>query len=93
MTTGPGNFTKGLIWAGPYSKVTIFIARGDLPSFKEYHWRGLQNLAGNAYILTGIAMLVILAVAARRMTPGRPRTLRLTAGRPRTGPRPGQAEP
>jgi alpha-1,2-mannosyltransferase len=65
-TTGPGNFTKGLIWAGPYSKVTIFIARGDLPSFKEYHWAGLQNLAGNAYILTGMALLILLAIVALR---------------------------
>jgi len=65
-TTGPGNFTKGLIWAGPYSKVTIFIADGDLPSFKEYHWVGLQNLAGNAYILTGMALLILLVVVALR---------------------------
>jgi alpha-1,2-mannosyltransferase len=65
-TTGPGNFTKGLIWAGPYSKVTIFMAHGDLPSFKEYHWAGLQNLSGNAYILTGIALLILLAVVALR---------------------------
>jgi alpha-1,2-mannosyltransferase len=91
--TGPGAFTYGLIWAGPYTPVSTYVAIGDKPWFKEYHWMGLQNLAGNAYILTGIAMLVILAVAARRMTPGCPQRLRLTAGRPRTGPRPGQAEP
>ena len=66
VTTGAGNFTKGLIWAGPYTKVTIFIKNGDLPWFKEYHWTGLQNLAGNAYILTGIALLVLLAVVALR---------------------------
>jgi alpha-1,2-mannosyltransferase len=65
-TTGPGNFTKGLIWAGPYSPVKIFIAKGDLPSFKEYHWAGLQNLSGNAYILTGIALLVLLVAVALR---------------------------
>ena len=66
LTTGPGNFTKGLIWAGPYSKVTIFIAKGDLPSFKEYHWAGLQNLSGNAYVLTGMALLILLVVVALR---------------------------
>jgi hypothetical protein len=65
-TTGPGNFTKGLIWAGPYTPVKVFIAKGDLPSFLEYHWSGLQNLSGNAYILTGMALLVLLAVVALR---------------------------
>ena len=65
-TTGPGNFTKGLIWAGPYSPVKQFIKDGDLPSFKEYHWTGLQNLSGNAYILTGMALLVLLVAVALR---------------------------
>jgi alpha-1,2-mannosyltransferase len=62
--TGPGVFAYGLIWAGPYTPVSTYVAIGDRPWFKEYHWTGLQNLAGNAYILTGIAMLAILAVAA-----------------------------
>jgi alpha-1,2-mannosyltransferase len=65
-TTGPGNFTKGLIWAGPYTPVKVFIASGDHPWFKEYHWAGLQNLSGNAYILTGLALLILLAVVALR---------------------------
>jgi alpha-1,2-mannosyltransferase len=66
VTTGPGDFTKGLIWAGPYTPVKVYIADGDLPSFKEYHWAGLQNLAGNAYILAGIALLVLLVAVALR---------------------------
>jgi alpha-1,2-mannosyltransferase len=78
--TGPGEFTYGLIWAGPYTPVSKYIAIGDKPWFKEYHWTGLQNLAGNAYILTGIAMLVILAVVAWRMSRGR--TLRALLPRP-----------
>ena len=65
-TAGPGNFTKGLIWAGPYSKVTQFVLHGDLPSFKEYHWAGLQNLSGNAYVLAGIALLILLVMVALR---------------------------
>jgi alpha-1,2-mannosyltransferase len=65
-TTGAGNFTKGLIWSAPYSPVKLYIEFGDEPSFKEYHWAGLQNLAGNAYILTGIALLILLAVIALR---------------------------
>jgi alpha-1,2-mannosyltransferase len=65
-TTGPGNFTKGLIWAAPYSPVKLYIELGDQPYFKEYHWTGLQDLAGNAYILTGIALLILLTVIALR---------------------------
>jgi alpha-1,2-mannosyltransferase len=66
VTTGAGNFTKGLIWAGPYTPVKTYIAVGDQPWFEEYHWTGLQNLSGNAYILTGIALLILLAVVALR---------------------------
>jgi glycosyl transferase family 87 len=69
--SGAGAFTYGLIWAGPYTPVSTYVAIGDKPWFKEYHWTGLQNLAGNAYILAGIAMLVILAVVAWRMSRGR----------------------
>lgn len=39
---------------------------GDRPGYLEYHWRGLQNLSGNAFILTGVALLVLLAVVAVR---------------------------
>jgi alpha-1,2-mannosyltransferase len=59
--TGPGDFTAGLIWAGQNSKVTKYVLFGDNPGFKEYHWAGLQNLSGNAYVLTGLALLILLA--------------------------------
>lgn len=65
---GPGGFGYGLIWAGPYSPVSAYIAAGDQPWFAEYHWTFLQTLAGNAYALAGGAMLVILAVGAWRMS-------------------------
>jgi len=65
-TTGPGNFTKGVIWAGPYTPVKTYIKIGDKAWFLEYHWAGLQNLAGNAYVLVGIALLILLAVVALR---------------------------
>jgi len=63
-TEGPGNFTHGLIWAAPNTPVTQYIANGDEPSFLEYHWRGLQILAGNAYVLSGLVLLVILGFTA-----------------------------
>ncbi|HWG02183.1 MAG TPA: glycosyltransferase 87 family protein [Trebonia sp.] len=63
-TTGPGNFTWGLIWAAPNSKVVTYIEQGDKPTFSEYHWHHIQMLAGNAYVLAGLAMLVVLGAAA-----------------------------
>ena len=63
-TTGPGNFTHGLIWAGPNTPVKTYIKVGDKPWFREYHWKGLQLLSGNAYILSGLALLIILCLAA-----------------------------
>ena len=64
--TGPGDFTAGLIWAGPNSKVSTYVLFGDNPAYKEYHWAGLQNLSGNAFILAGLALLILLAVTAVR---------------------------
>jgi hypothetical protein len=66
-STGPGDFTSGLIWAGLNSPVTNFVLFGDQPSFKEYHWRGLQNLSGNAFVLAGLVLLIVLTVIAVRM--------------------------
>jgi alpha-1,2-mannosyltransferase len=63
-TTGSGNFTHGLIWAAPNTPVTKYVQYGDQPWFLEYHWSGLQVLAGNAYILAGLVLLVILGFTA-----------------------------
>jgi alpha-1,2-mannosyltransferase len=63
-TLGPGNFTHGLVWAAPNTPVTQYVKYGDQPWFLEYHWSGLQVLAGNAYILTGFVLLVILGFTA-----------------------------
>jgi alpha-1,2-mannosyltransferase len=75
--TGPGNFSQGLIWDGPYTPVTKYFLYGDLPWFKEYHWSFLQDLAGNAYILAGIALLALLTVVALRSRRPGDRGLRL----------------
>jgi alpha-1,2-mannosyltransferase len=68
--TGPGDFTNGLIWAGPNSRVTEYVLLGDKPGFLEYHWRGLQNVSGNAFVLTGVALLALLAVVALKTRRG-----------------------
>lgn len=64
--TGPGDFTDGVIWAAPNSKVSTYTLFGDNPAYKEYHWAGLQNLSGNAYVLAGLALLILLAAVAVR---------------------------
>jgi alpha-1,2-mannosyltransferase len=64
--TGPGDFTNGLIWAGPNSPVNAFALFGDNPAYLEYHWHGLQNLSGNAFVLAGVALLLLLAVVGLR---------------------------
>jgi Glycosyltransferase family 87 len=64
LTKGPGYFTHGLIWAAPNTPVRTYIAIGDKPWFLEYHWRGLQVLAGNSYVLFGLLLLVVLGFTA-----------------------------
>jgi alpha-1,2-mannosyltransferase len=63
-TSGPGNFTWGLIWAAPNSKVTYFVQHGDKPWFLEYHWSGPQLFAGNAFVLGGLILFAILVFTA-----------------------------
>jgi alpha-1,2-mannosyltransferase len=53
----------GLFWYGP----ATYFARGDQPWYHEFHWHGLQLLAGNSFVLAGLAALAALAVAAFRL--------------------------
>ncbi len=53
----------GLFWYGP----ATYFARGDQPWYHEFHWHGLQILAGNSFVLAGLAALAALAVAALRV--------------------------
>jgi alpha-1,2-mannosyltransferase len=56
-----GGFSLGLIWAPPNTNPGTYYRLGDRPWFVEYHWHGLQLLAGNLYVLTGTALLLLLA--------------------------------
>jgi alpha-1,2-mannosyltransferase len=54
-------------------------ASGDNPAYAEYHWNLAQTLAGNLYVLIGLALLIAAAVAAWRLARyrgGVPRLLR-----------------
>ena len=50
----------GLFWYGP----THYFATGDQPWYPEFHWHGLQLLAGNTFVLAGLLGLAALSVAA-----------------------------
>jgi alpha-1,2-mannosyltransferase len=57
----------GLLQGGliNYAPATSF-AHGDNPAYVEYHWHGLQLLAGNLYILAGMALFVVVLIVAYR---------------------------
>jgi alpha-1,2-mannosyltransferase len=50
----------GLGWYAPGT----YFATGSKPWYHEFHWHGLQLLAGNSTVLTGLACLAALVVAA-----------------------------
>ena len=52
----------GLGWYAPGT----YFATGSEPWYHEFHWHGLQLLAGNSAVLAGLACLAALAVAAVR---------------------------
>jgi alpha-1,2-mannosyltransferase len=55
----------GLLQGGliNYAPAAVF-AHGDNPHYPEYHWHGLQLIAGNLYLLGGVGLFAVtLAVA------------------------------
>jgi alpha-1,2-mannosyltransferase len=58
----------GLTWYGPGT----YFATGDKPWYHEFHWHGLQLLAGNVFVLAGLIALAALCVAAVRLRPRSP---------------------
>jgi alpha-1,2-mannosyltransferase len=53
----------GLFWYGP----ATYFATGDQPWYHEFHWHGLQLLAGDSFVLAGLAGLAALCAAAFRV--------------------------
>ncbi len=62
-----GRFSLGFLWAQQNTSPRQFSQYGDKPSYVEYHWHGFQLLWGNAYILGGMALLLILLGIAFRL--------------------------
>jgi alpha-1,2-mannosyltransferase len=54
----------GLFWYGP----STYFATGSQPWYHEFHWHGLQVLAGNSFVLAGLVGLGALCVAALRIS-------------------------
>ncbi len=59
-----GGFFEGLIWAPPITNPELYFELGDRPWYAEYHWHGLQLITGNLYVLTGMALFVLLIALA-----------------------------
>ena len=72
----------GLLQGGliGYAPATAW-AYGDNPAYAEYHWHGLQLLAGNLELLAGLALFTVLlaaaAVQARPLVPPSDRAKRM----------------
>jgi hypothetical protein len=51
-----GNDSLGLLWIPRNTDPVYYQWYGDRPWFTEYHWHGLALIAGNAYVLAGLAL-------------------------------------
>jgi alpha-1,2-mannosyltransferase len=56
-----GNDSLGLLWIPRNTNPVYYQWYGDRPWFTEYHWHGLALIAGNAYVLAGLALFAVLA--------------------------------
>jgi hypothetical protein len=61
-----GGFSEGLIWWPPNTDPGTFQRLGDRPWYAEYNWHGFQLVAGNLYVLTGLAVLLVAAASGMR---------------------------
>jgi alpha-1,2-mannosyltransferase len=62
-----GKFSLGFLWAQKNTNPILFSRYGDQPRYVEYHWHGFQLLWGNIYILSGMALLLVLLALAYRL--------------------------
>jgi alpha-1,2-mannosyltransferase len=65
-----GNDSLGLLWLPKNTNPYYYDWYGDRPWFTEYHWHGLQLIAGNAFVLAGLALFGLL-LAISLLLPGR----------------------
>jgi alpha-1,2-mannosyltransferase len=65
-----GHDSLGLLWIPKNTEPYWYDWYGDRPWFPEYHWHGLQLIAGNAYILAGLALFGALLALSVLLLPG-----------------------
>jgi alpha-1,2-mannosyltransferase len=64
-----GHDSLGLLWIPRNTNPVYYDWYGDRPWFTEYHWHGLALIAGNAYVLAGLALFGLLAALALLLPP------------------------
>jgi alpha-1,2-mannosyltransferase len=82
-----GNLSLGFLWAQGNTNPQTFARQGDRPWYVEYHWHGFQLLWGNAYVLAGVLVMMVLLVLGLRLR-ARPTTPAAAAPEPVTAPLP-----
>jgi len=58
------NDSLGLLWIPRNTNPVYYQWYGDKRWFTEYHWHGLALIAGNAYVLAGLALFGLLGALA-----------------------------
>jgi alpha-1,2-mannosyltransferase len=59
-----GHDSLGLLWTPRNTSPVDYRSYGDRRWFTEYHWHGLALVAGNAYVLAGLALFGLLGALA-----------------------------
>ena len=59
----------GLLWIPGNTSPVYYDWYGDRPWFTEYHWHGVALIAGNAYVLAGLALFGLLLAASLLLPP------------------------
>ena len=59
-----GNDSLGLLWIPRNTNPVYYQWYGDKRWFTEYHWHALALIAGNAYVLAGLALFGLLGALA-----------------------------
>jgi alpha-1,2-mannosyltransferase len=75
-SSAAGLLQGGLINYAPASS----FANGDNPAYAEYHWHGLQLIAGNLYLLAGLGLFIAVCAAALRLARAHGGLARLISG-------------
>ena len=72
MAAGPLDLVHdSLLWIPRHTSPRYYDRYGDRPWFFEYHWHGLALIAGNAYIVAGLALFGLLLATSLLTRPAK----------------------